>query len=99
MIKEEFKLIKGGLKSWHQNHTQNLKSIILYVKDNISSLDLKDEVEELHCLFANLHSLARINYSMYWHKKRMCWLREGYANDKFFYGVVFLDFDLMLFTL
>jgi hypothetical protein len=73
-VKRKFKLIKGSLKYWFQQYPQNLKSRILDVKDRISSLNLKaevsalkeDEVEELHCLSANLHFLARINSSMHY---------------------------------
>jgi len=62
-------LIKGSLRIWHQNHTQNLDDRISELQDHISSLadegdeydlDLK-EVEELHFPSANFHYLSRIN--------------------------------------
>jgi hypothetical protein len=41
------------------------------------------EVEELHDLSANLHSMARITNSINWQKARLNWLQEGDANSKF----------------
>jgi len=45
--KEKLKLIKGCLKTRHKNHTQNLEGKINAVKDRISSLDIKGEVQIL----------------------------------------------------
>jgi len=62
-------LIKGSLRIWHQNHTQNLDGRISELQDHISSLDDEGdeydldliEIEELHFPSANFHYLSHIN--------------------------------------
>jgi len=66
-INQKLKLIKGNL-----NHTQNLEGCLSNVQDRIAFLDAKgedndllpEEIEELHSLSANFHSLSRINTNM-----------------------------------
>ena len=61
VLKEKFNMIKGCLKIWHQNHTQNLEGRTQLVKDRMSFMDIKgevqriqaEEVEELHSLSAD----------------------------------------------
>ena len=79
VLKEKFKLIKLTLKEWHQQHPQNLPVKILTLKERISAIDLKgelellleEEVEELHELSENLFSLSRMNSSIRWQQSRM----------------------------
>jgi len=67
-------MIKVALREWHLHHTHNLSGKITQVKNRISMFDengevyvLEDgEVEELHGLFEELHSLSRINSSICW---------------------------------
>ena len=66
VMKGKFNLLKVKLKEWHQNHTSNFLSIISSLKECISLLDCKGEdaalldleVEELHALSNDLHSLS-----------------------------------------
>jgi len=96
VMKEKFKMIKEALKEWHSNHTNNLPGKIALVKDRIAVLDDRgvvaslgmEEVEELHRLIDNLHSLSRIHSSMCWQQSRLTWLREGDANTKYFHGTM-----------
>lgn len=46
------------------------------------------ELEKLHGLSTELHSLAHINTSICWQQSRLTWLREGYVNSKFFHGIM-----------
>ena len=89
-------MIKLSLKEWHHQHSQNLTSKIETVKNCISFLDekgeesvlLDEELEELHDLSLNLHSLVRVQNSMNWQKSRMNWLPTGDANSKKIHGVM-----------
>jgi hypothetical protein len=88
VLKEKLKLIKGGLKEWHQQHSQNLEGKLQEVKDRMASLDSKgessdlllEEVEELRGLSINLHSLSLVHSSMCWQKARLNWLQECDTN-------------------
>jgi hypothetical protein len=96
VLQQKLKLIKASLKEWHQHHYQNLNGRLLEVKNCIDILDTKAErsalleveMEELHDLSANLHSLARVPNSINWQKSRMNWLKEIDANSKKFHGVM-----------
>jgi len=46
---------------------------ILDTKGEVSTL-LDEELEELHDLSVNLHSMARVQNSINWKKARMNWL-------------------------
>jgi len=89
-------MIKVALREWHQTHYQNIPARISSVKGCISVLDEKgelsilgeEEVEELHSLSAEIHSLSRIQSSICWQQSRLKWLREGDANTKFFHGTM-----------
>lgn len=67
-MKDKFKLIKGILKEWHQQHSQNLEGKKKMVRERISSLDTKgdesalvdDEVTEL--LISELAFLAPCSF-------------------------------------
>jgi len=68
VLKEKLKVIKGSLMEWHLTHTNNLLGRMDSLKEHISSLDKKgeesllstEEVEELHDLTSDLHSLSSL---------------------------------------
>jgi len=64
VIKEKLKLVKGCLKAWHQTHTHNLEGIISLVKDRISCLDWKTEVDEVDNLSAQILSFTKLHSNM-----------------------------------
>jgi len=72
VLKEKLTMIKMALQEWHHKNTLNIPGKILTVKNRIFILDekgdnslLRDvEVEELHGLSAELHSLSRMHSSI-----------------------------------
>jgi len=60
---------------------------LLDEKGEVSTLG-EDEVEELHGLSEELHSLSMIHYSICWQQSRINWLREGDVNSKYFHGTM-----------
>ena len=90
------KRLKGSLKEWHQNHSQNLESRCGLLKERMSILDIKgetsalveEEEDEIHDFSVKLHSLSRIQTSVCWQQARLRWLQEGDANTNFFNGVM-----------
>ncbi|MCI73034.1 endonuclease/exonuclease/phosphatase family protein, partial [Trifolium medium] len=60
-------MIKVALKEWHVSHAQNLPSRIDSLKTRLSEMDSKGEVEDLseaevedlHGITSDLHSLSR----------------------------------------
>lgn len=59
-------MIKCSLKDWHHHHSKNLEGKILDVRNQLSSLDIKEEeaalqdaeLREMRDLSVNLHYLA-----------------------------------------
>jgi hypothetical protein len=96
VVKEKLKRIKVTLWEWHQNHTHNILGKILNVRDCISMLDDKEEisslgeeeVEELHSLSVELHSLSRIHSSI-------CWQQTFFISDTVQYLLVAISFELV----
>ena len=89
-------MMKTTLNEWHLTHTNNLPSRIDSLKNSISVLESKGEVEELseeevdgiHEMSAALFSLSRVNASILWQQARMSWLRERDANSKYFHAIM-----------
>lgn len=78
-LKEKLKLLKGSLKDWHHQHTQNMEGMLHIVYDRMATLDFKgeshdlldEEAEELHDLSSHVHFLARVHASMSWQQARL----------------------------
>ncbi|GAU26985.1 hypothetical protein TSUD_290350 [Trifolium subterraneum] len=95
VLKEKFKMIKLALKEWHKTHSQNLPSKIDSLKVRLSVLEVKGEeealaeaeIEELHEIMFDIHSLYRRSASICWQQSRALWLKKGDANSKYFHLV------------
>jgi hypothetical protein len=91
-LKEKLKSMKGALKEWHEAHSQNLSSRSASLKDRMSALYLQGEedtlseteLEDLHGVTTDIHSLSRLQASIKWQQSRSRWLKERDANSKYF---------------
>ncbi|MCI50775.1 endonuclease/exonuclease/phosphatase family protein, partial [Trifolium medium] len=89
-------MIKVALKEWHLSHTVNLPGRIDFMKSKLSVLDGKrevedlteNEVEELHEITSDLHSLSLLHASISWQQSISWWLKEGDANTKYFHSIL-----------
>ncbi|GAU47231.1 hypothetical protein TSUD_107670 [Trifolium subterraneum] len=96
VLKEKLKMIKVALKEWHMSHVQNLPSRIDSLKTRLSDLDSKGEeedlsvaeVEDMHGITSDIHTLYRLHASISWQQSRLLWLKEGDANFKYFHSVL-----------
>nr|ABD28697.1 hypothetical protein MtrDRAFT_AC149204g1v2 [Medicago truncatula]ABN08490.1 hypothetical protein MtrDRAFT_AC157473g5v2 [Medicago truncatula] len=46
------------------------------------------ELDELHGISTDIHSLSRLNTSICWQQSRLNWLRDGDANSKKFHSIL-----------
>ncbi|MCH88301.1 cysteine-rich receptor-like protein kinase, partial [Trifolium medium] len=96
VLKEKFKSMKLALKEWHVSPTQNVPSRIESLKVRLSALDSKgedtmlsdEEIQELHGITSDIHSLSCMNASICWQQSRSLWLKEGDGNTKYFHSVL-----------
>lgn len=95
-LKERLKLIRGSLKAWHKNSTQNLEEQINKEKAEINEFEARgeewglseEETVTKRELTAQMFKLSRLNCSIQWQKSRTKWLKEGDANSKYSHGCI-----------
>ncbi|GAU36842.1 hypothetical protein TSUD_213660 [Trifolium subterraneum] len=74
----------------------HLDSRIESLQDRLAALDVKGgeedlsdtEIEELHGVTSDLHSISRLNTNICWQQSRSRWIKEGDANSKYFHSVL-----------
>ncbi|GAU23660.1 hypothetical protein TSUD_304350 [Trifolium subterraneum] len=65
-------------------------------KDRLAILDekggdedlIEEELEELHRITSDIHSLSRLHAGICWQQSRSRWQKEGDANSKYFHSVL-----------